>query len=638
MKKSIRLGVISPYPEFGRLARDICEELNVEINVEQAILSEGVEVAQKWEKDNKVDAIVARGPTAILVKRSVNVPVSTVDITNFDLLQALYKAHAMSNGPVALISYEQRPPKYDFKILKKILGKQFYVYLYRDNEDLGTQIDKACEQGMETIVATGSCIIKKLQARGINAVYVHSNYESIREAIKKAITMVELKRENERFTRKLETILQNIHDGVMAIDERNNIFYFNTVAERILGVSAGNVLNRTIDELAERNIFLSILQDGQKTNGEIVKIRKKELVVNRMPFQMGEGARCLVVTFQVATQIRQMEEKIRQKLHDKGLIARYHFRDIVGESEQIVNAINQARKYAQTDSTILLMGESGTGKELFAQSIHNESKHYCGPFVAVNCAALPENLLESELFGYEEGAFTGARRGGKMGLFELAHNGTIFLDEVGELSAPLQARLLRVIQQKEVMRIGGDKVIPVNVRVITATNRDLKAAVQKGEFREDLFYRLNVLPLKIPPLRKRQGDIPLLFNYFMNKGNFNRTNYPQALLKKLERYNWPGNVRELENFVERYKAIGEEDERGFTTLFWLIESLLTENELNKGEKITIRVGPFEEMENQILNQLAMMYACNKKELARKLGISRTTLWRKLKSSGQVWKN
>jgi len=338
------------------------------------------------------------------------------------------------------------------------------------------------------------------------------------------------------------------------------------------------------------------------------------------------------------------EPEKRNKEDRQGLIARYHFHDIIGESNVIRETIREARKYALSEATVLITGESGTGKELFAQSMHNESPRKNGPFVAVNCAALPEALLESELFGYEEGAFTGARKGGKQGLFVLAHRGTILLDEIGDLSPTLQARLLRVLQQREVMPLGGQRVIPIDVRVISATNRNLLEAVEKGAFRVDLFYRLNVLHLHIPPLRSRPEDLPLLFMYFYRRLIGGKDNdiirLTTEILEELKSYTWPGNVRELEGLVERYVALGETDEAGFSTLRKLIQNLKRHaDELSTSSEnkpvLKVRLGNMEDMERQIIEQAARITDGNKSHLARIFGLSRTTLWRKLKKMEQT---
>lgn len=235
--------------------------------------------------------------------------------------------------------------------------------------------------------------------------------------------------------------------------------------------------------------------------------------------------------------------------------AKYHFEDILGDSRAMTQCISIAKRMASSGSSLLIIGESGTGKEMFAQAIHNASPRKSHQFVALNCGAIPENLLESELFGYEEGAFTGAKKGGKLGMFELAHKGTLFLDEISEMHLTLQKRLLRVLQEREVMRLGGDCVIPVDVRIISATNRDLRTMVQEGGFREDLYYRLSVLPLSIPPLRKRPGDLELLSQFFRNRLNA-RFTLSESVLAAMEAHQWPGNVRELENYMEYFANLG----------------------------------------------------------------------------------
>nr|WP_274608171.1 sigma 54-interacting transcriptional regulator [Peribacillus sp. TH27] len=296
--------------------------------------------------------------------------------------------------------------------------------------------------------------------------------------------------------------------------------------------------------------------------------------------------------------------KLRLKIKESGHIAKYKFNDIISKSSKIEQVKKQAKKMALSDSNVLIIGESGTGKELFANSIHNYSSRNPFPFVAVNCSALPDNLLESELFGYEEGAFTGAKRGGKKGLFEQAHRGTIFLDEIGDISSNLQSRLLRVLQQKEVLRVGGTKVIPVDVRVIAATNKDLFHLVQERQFRDDLYYRLKVLQLNIPPLRERVEDIFPLIKHFMFKKRTQLTFSSEAQYC-LESYNWPGNIRELENMVEclGIMADGEiiETDLPFPNLFF------EEDRKNKKEysRIPVRISQ-KELQNFLITSIHEM--------------------------------
>ena len=267
-----------------------------------------------------------------------------------------------------------------------------------------------------------------------------------------------------------------------------------------------------MDMGAVSNDFKVLLGDGSELCNKLTKINGKQVLVNRIPIIIDNDTLSVVVNIQETSNIQKIERNLRAELYRKGFVAKHTFSDIIGDSDIIKETVNKAKKIGRTNSTVLITAETGCGKELFAQSMHNLSRRMGGPFVAVNCAALPENLLESELFGYEEGAFTGAKRGGKIGMFELAHKGTIFLDEISEIPLGLQGRLLRVLQEKEIQRVGGDSVVNVDIRIIVASNKDLFDKVVKGSFREDLFFRINVLDLYIPPVRERKQDIPLLLS------------------------------------------------------------------------------------------------------------------------------
>ncbi|MEG1873634.1 MAG: sigma 54-interacting transcriptional regulator, partial [Ruthenibacterium sp.] len=289
----------------------------------------------------------------------------------------------------------------------------------------------------------------------------------------------------------------------------------------------------------------------------------KPHLVNCKPIIVYKQNAGVLITIQNVEDISKTEGKIRKELSAKGLVAKYYFSNIIGGSAVMRNSIATAYKYSQVDGSVLLIGETGTGKELFAHSIHNASRRSNQPFVAVNCAALPENLLESELFGYVDGAFSGAAKGGKTGLFELAHKGSIFLDEIGEVPIALQAKLLRVLQEKEIRRIGDDRVLPIDVRVISATNINIRERIESGQFRSDLYYRLNLLNLRLAPLRERPSDIPELVNFFVSKFACDYAKPAPKLtaeaMEQLCKYSWPGNARELRNLCERLTVLGESD-------------------------------------------------------------------------------
>jgi transcriptional regulator with PAS, ATPase and Fis domain len=336
-----------------------------------------------------------------------------------------------------------------------------------------------------------------------------------------------------------------------------------------------------------------------------------------------------LATYQDVTQLQRFEQSVRQKLYAKGLIAKTQLDEFVTLSRAGKVLLEKARQFAAVDSNVLITGESGTGKEMIAQGLHNLSRRAKGPFVAFNCAAVPENLLESELFGYEEGAFTGARRGGKIGLMELAHGGTLFMDEIGEMPLSLQARILRVIQEKEVMRIGGERIIPVDLRLLSATNENLPQLIEKRQFRKDLYYRINVLRLHIPPLRDRHEDIPLLVEHILKRHQaMNRavTGIAAKALKRLCQQAWPGNVRELESTLERALLLSRgpvlQDED-------ILEALYLHVEPEGPAGLTAGGDALLNIEKVTIERVLQEEKFNYSRAAARLGINRTTLWRKL---------
>jgi len=345
----------------------------------------------------------------------------------------------------------------------------------------------------------------------------------------------------------LKKVVKASTEGILLIDTEDEIVYCNSKAIQILGDRVGNGIK--LYECLDRDMFE--LLESENFVQELIKIDNEDVLVNKTVLYSLDEITGYYFSFNTVRNINEIRTDLSSHLREKGLFARYMFDTIVYKSEIMKICIDNAKKIALTDSTVLINGETGTGKELLAQSIHNYSKRSNKPFVAVNCAALPESLLESELFGYEGGAFTGSKKEGKLGIFEQANKGTIFLDEIGDMPLSLQARLLRVIQEKQIMRIGSNKVIDIDVRIITATNKILKHEVKKGNFREDLFYRLNVLPISIPPLRERPEDILVLFQHFIGAGSILTPEIKQHILN----YSWPGNIRELKNVADYYKLM-----------------------------------------------------------------------------------
>lgn len=345
-----------------------------------------------------------------------------------------------------------------------------------------------------------------------------------------------------------EETLNMVQDGVITYDEKGKITFLNKIAEEIMELPYSRVANRDIRDVWKELLIDAKVLDEDMQN-QLITIRSQNILVNNMKILVRGNVAEGVITLKIAKEVEELELKLRTQLRKNGHTARFCFADIATASVSMKRVVSRAQRMAPNDLGVLILGENGTGKELFAHSLHNASLRANFPFVAVNCSALPESLLETELFGYEDGAFTGAKKGGKPGLFEQAHRGTIFLDEIGDISPHLQTRLLRVVQQKEIIKVGGTRVLPVDVRVIAATNRNLFKMMKEEKFREDLYYRLKVLQIEVPPLRERKEDIPYLAQHFLKKKKMS-TKLPERIMNVFCKYHWPGNVRELENTIE----------------------------------------------------------------------------------------
>lgn len=410
---------------------------------------------------------------------------------------------------------------------------------------------------------------------------------------------------------RFDILLKVLDEGIIGINADGIIFAFNNSAERIIGKGKDEVLGKPVIEIIPDINFNIAVNTLQPIKSKLIKINDVYIDLTIEPVTSKNesiGAFVIIKKFKDA---EYKQHKLRLQLLNRGYIAKYTFEDIVGESLIIVKTKDIAQKMAKTNSPVLITGESGTGKELFAQALHRSSLRKEFPFVAINCAAIPENLLESELFGYEEGAFTGAKKGGKLGLFEFAHMGTLFLDEIEGMSLNLQSKLLRILQEMEVTRIGGDRVINVDVRIIAATNEDIKALIGKGNFRKDLYYRLNVLPLRIPPLRDRGEDILLIMEKIKCDLK-SRFTLSEEIKKIFLNYSWEGNIRELRNYIEYLTCISDEE----ITIDDLPENLLKSskgtNKLNAYEnpKFSYFINLTGERFNNyllVLQQLALCY-------------------------------
>ena len=442
----------------------------------------------------------------------------------------------------------------------------------------------------------------------------------------------------------LSIILNTAHEGIQMVDRKGIIKYVNQGFTRITGIPASQRIGTNVFEVSPDGALVEVLRTGKPCMGKRNKAvgSNAEVISNASPIIINGEMIGAVVVFQDITEVLRLTEELQRStsvingLRDEIIKlseGRGRFDDIICESSKMKNIINLARKAAREDSTILITGESGTGKEIFANAIHAESPRAGKPFIKVNCAAIPENLLESELFGYEAGAFTGASKL-KLGKFELASGGTIFLDEIGDMSPMLQAKLLRVIQEREIERIGGSKPIKIDVRIISATNRDLLALIGSGAFREDLYFRLNVININIPPLRERREDIPALtrvyIEHFNRKFQKNIKGVTEKAKDMLLSYDWPGNVRELMNILERTILMSQGE--------WITDDLLRPyfDQVKIKSSSRDAIMPLEEMEKDLIMRALKEFGSSvegKRKAAEALKISLATLYNKIKKYG-----
>lgn len=437
----------------------------------------------------------------------------------------------------------------------------------------------------------------------------------------------------------LQAIIQSSDDAISVVDEEGKGLLINPAYTRITGLETDDVIGKpaTADISEGESMHLKVLQTRKAIRGVNMRVgpAKREVIVNVAPIIVNNRLKGSVGVIHDMTEIRSlMKELNRARSIIRTLESKYTFDDIIGDSNELTISIEQAKLAAKTPVTVLLRGESGTGKELFAHAIHSASDRKYNKFIRVNCAALAEHLLESELFGYEEGAFTGAKLGGKRGLFEEANHGSIFLDEIGELSSSTQAKLLRVLQENEIVRVGGTKSIPIDVRVIAATNIHMEKAMLEGTFREDLYYRLNRMPIQIPPLRQRKSDIKAISERLLVKLNQeygrNVEGISEVAYNRLRVYDWPGNVRELENVISRGMIFMKPTESLLDDHHLPISMMKpTESSTNHNGQILPLADQMDRMEKEILTSALNSAQGNKSKTAKMLGVSLRTLYYKL---------
>lgn len=607
------VALIAPYAELADTALDLVAAHHLPVSCHAGDLQAGVHAA-RVAIEAGAQVIVSRGGTALAIRKAWDGPVVEISVSAYDVLRALHQARTIGSR-IGLVGFSN--VVLGAHDLGSILGMQIEQVRIQHESSCKDAVHRMAQSGIEVVVGD-QLAVRTAAEYGIPGVLVLSGREAVLAACQEALRLVAVRIEEQTRAARFRTILEAVGEGIIAVDRDGRITLANAAATRLLGYSERDLIGQPIDRLLPD---LDPARNEGEQQGRLLRQGSLQAVASIFPSPTGYGPSGAVIILQEVQQLQRVESRVRKALLARGHVARTRLEDIVTRSPGMQAVLARARAFAALDSVVLITGETGTGKELVAQGLHNASSRREGPFVAINCAALPETLLDSELFGYVEGAFTDARKGGKMGLFEQAHRGTIFLDEIGELPLALQGRLLRVLQEREVMRIGDDKVIPVDVRVVAATNVDLAEAVQRGQFRADLYYRLNVLPLHLPPLRERPEDIaPLAAALLARLAARHRRPVPSlsaGALARLQGYRWPGNVRELENVMERLLAIA--------TGSWITEAEVAAAGLTM-PLAPERFSAAAPDKEQILSVLRQ-YNHNRTLAARHLGISRSTLWR-----------
>lgn len=648
----INVLLIAPYmgfaTEFARFFEEHSQtigraEYDRETYRLDSVIAGGLEELPTLRFDAEV--IVSRGFVARdLLRKDYYVPVVEVPVAASDLVQCLHKAHGLYHcnriavvGSTNMVMGAER--------LSEVVGMQVEQHALANREEIDECVDEIAAVGIRVVIG-GVKTCERARKLGLHTLMLESGREAMWHSITEAKRLGYIAREEEKKAQNLKAIFDNVVEGIIALDNDGKVEVLNPAAERILTLGPERAIGRPITQVMPFAQVNTLMENTRGESHAIIKYEGGTFTVNSAPILVRDEKLGSLLILQDSEHILELEKKIREKIYRRGHVTKHTFEDIIGESAAIKGIIQNAKKYSAVDSNIVIVGETGTGKELFAQSIHSYSRRRDGPFVAVNCAALSESLLESELFGYAEGAFTGAARGGKPGLFELAHRGTLFLDEISEIPSPLQGRLLRAIQEKEIRRLGDDRVIPVDVRIISASNRRLSRLVEERVFRQDLYYRLDILELELPPLRDRREDIPALAQYWARKYGFQFKMEEMKMSARatefLSRYDWPGNIRQLRNICERLVVLSHCSVIDAKDVELVLDPHVADLERHVLPKPVEEAGQtsaapvatlhreIKEIERDRILRVLREVSFNKLKAASLLGMSRTTLWRRMK--------
>ena len=638
----IKILFIMPYPEMADEIRTLLKDFNCNEELHYTCELRDYKELNDYSVESDFDIVIARGYSAdALLKNNPSYTVQRITFNSVDAINAVENCKRQFNSSkIAIVGNPSLV--YSAMTIKKICDVPIEIYSDSGPDTAYADIfNKALSDGCDTVIS-GRYPCAVAQRLGIPNYVARINPESLYQTIYDAVQSYRANRAQRIQLKLLQMVMDNSSSGYLFFDRNRALTIYNQYAADVLSRHADTLIGRQYGEIIpELSVLLNeVFITHKRSDDELFKKNSKTYTAHVTPFLFDTYLDGVLVDFQNINDIQEQEFQVRRKLASKGMVTHYGFENIIHVSHGISKLIDVARHYASVDSNIIIDGMTGSGKELFAQSIHSVSRRSTNPFVAVNCASIPENLLESELFGYAPGAFTGASKDGKHGLFELAHKGTLFLDEIAELPYSFQGKLLRVLQEHEIRRIGDDKVIPVDVRIIAATNQNLNDMVLKNEFRRDLYFRLNVLQLHIPALNERSEDIPYLFEYFLERYSSDFDKPAPKLSDEMRHilisHKWLGNVRELKNAAERFMVLYNQDAYPERLLSECIDP--SYDFANPTKTIATADTASSAASNDELTELhelkvAMQEGLSRSELASRLHISRSTLWRKMKKYG-----
>jgi transcriptional regulator with PAS, ATPase and Fis domain len=623
-----RLCIVGYRPVIA-LARKAAAEVRSEADFifVNSLLEEALPLLK--EVEGAADIVLAGPSTRRMHSGELSIPIIAFRPTFPDLIRAVQEARHIDRCIGLCLSRED--VEFDIPLLSQVMD----VSLSPAYCDSAGEYREAClgfkAKGFQVVIG-GSFTVGVAREAGIAGILLYKGMDMIRVAIRNAIEICQIQREGIRRVSQLSAVVNNFAEGLLLTDEQGRIILDNPPARSYLG--ADRLQGKRVASLFESGLARETLRTGQRVMNVV---ERKSLVVNYIPVRSAGGIHGLICTFKRVDDVQDAEFTVRRKLHSHGFVAKYSLKDIVGQSHAIRACRERAAQFAGAPGPILITGESGTGKELFAHAIHRISPRASFPFVAINCATLPSELLESELFGYEKGAFTGAQPSGKKGLIELAHKGTLFLDEITSLNTLLQAKLLRLLSEQEILKLGSDHIIPVDIRIIVATNDDIEICLQGRAFREDLYYRLSAFRLRLPPLRDRPKDLVPIFFHLIRRFRPDMIGSLAGFRSQIQQVfsgePFRGNVRELENVARRFCLLFRSEMR-IREIELLLDDCLDRVAATSAAAVpalSLRTS-MGSTEKALLQELLAKHQ-NKSEVCRRLGIARSSLWRKMKKHG-----